>query len=185
MATRSSLALLPLERADRCVPNEAADVSNAELATPRASRAEVRSSFSQWDAVTERELRFSVEPPEEAALHASLDEALTGRRTQGHLVDWLQFRTALSLVLSAADSKIRLQAGNVSCNAPSRMARQDWGTWMTWPSYDEMPIAVNSCCHIILMDVVFASIQCAGGTCEAAGWPSRRPPGCYLRTVVG
>src|SRR5260370_6815670 len=43
----------------------------------------VRSSFSQWDAVTERELRFSVEPPEEAALQASLDEALTGRRARG------------------------------------------------------------------------------------------------------
>jgi hypothetical protein len=83
MATRSSLALLPLERADRCVPNEAADVSNAELATPRASRAKVRSSFSQWDAVTERELRFFLEPPEEATLQASQDEALTGRRAQG------------------------------------------------------------------------------------------------------
>ena len=67
---------------------------------------------------------------------------------KAHLVDWLQFRTALSLVLSAADSKIKLPAGNVSCNAPSRMARQDWGTWTTCLSCDNFHIFVNSCCHI-------------------------------------
>ena len=67
---------------------------------------------------------------------------------KAHLVDWLQFRTALSLVLSAADSKIKLPAGNVSCDAPSRMARQDWGTWTTCLSCDDFHIFVNSCCHI-------------------------------------
>jgi len=50
----ASLALLPLERANRCVQNQAADVSNAEPTTPRLLRANVRSSFSQWDAVIER-----------------------------------------------------------------------------------------------------------------------------------
>ena len=78
MATRSSLALLPLERADRCVPNEAADVSNAELATPRASRAKVHSSFSQWDAVTEWELRFSDAPPTRGDAHCPVERGSHG-----------------------------------------------------------------------------------------------------------
>src|SRR5216683_6236300 len=66
----ASLALLPLERANRCVQNEAADVSNAEPTTPRLSRANVRSSFSQWDAVTERDCDFLRRRRQEATLTA-------------------------------------------------------------------------------------------------------------------
>ena len=150
----ASLALLRTERACRCVPNEAADVSNAEPTTSRGSRANVRYSFLSRERSHRKGTAIFVEkPPQGTALEASLNEALTGRRAQGPTFSTsLQFGTAASLLLSAADSLDRAASRCRVLQRPFALEVPGMGS-RTWDiACANIRIFVNSCCHFIFDD---------------------------------
>lgn len=118
--------------------------------TPRRAklRASVRSSSNRWDAIAERQARFSEAPPRRGDAHCPVDEALTGRRTRGPPCRLAcSSRLQRAWLLSTANSMVgRTQ---VSCPATPLRTRSvpGWGSRLTTLCCAHSRNLVNSCCE--------------------------------------